>query len=77
MAYFKIARNYLREMERRFQEAGNLGFVVADAGRDPRPTPCPDEIKPGTTAYTAVAFARELYHMGYQAGKKANADESV
>lgn len=54
-----------------------MGFDDAEAGRDQRPTPCPDEIKPGTTAYVAVAFARELYHMGYQAGKKANADESV
>ena len=76
-AYFKIAKNYLREMERRFQEAWNMGFDDAEAGRDQRPTPCPDEIKPGTTAYAAVAFARELYHMGYRAGKKANTDESV
>ena len=54
-----------------------MGFDDAEAGCDQRLTPCPDEIKPGTTAYAAVAFARELYHMGYQAGKKANADESV
>lgn len=52
-------------MERRFQEAWNMGFDDAEAGRDQRPTPCPDEIKTGTTAYAAVAFARELYHMGY------------
>ena len=51
--------------------------MMRKRGAPRAPPPGPDEIKPGTTAYAAVAFARELYHMGYQAGKKANADESV
>lgn len=66
------AKKYLRTMEKNFLEAWKMGFHDADAGRDQRPTPCPDSIKPGTTAYAAVSFAREVYIMGYRAGKRVH-----
>jgi len=53
-------------------KAWEMGFRDADAGRDQRPTPCPDSIKPGTAAYAAVSFAREVYIMGYRAGKRVH-----
>ena len=66
------AKKYLRTMEKNFLEAWKMGFNDAGTGRDQRPTPCPNSIKLGTAAYAAVSFAREVYIMGYKAGKKVH-----
>lgn len=66
------AKKYLHTMSKNFLKAWEMGFNDAGAGRDQRPTPCPNSIKLGTAAYAAVSFAREVYIMGYKAGKKVH-----